>query len=544
MNQKLSQVLMKNMLVITISAVLSITGLLVMVVRSDINRLLEGETISTMGIIDKQIHNYFKHPVSEMTYIRDGLDNPGTSEKDIVHTYNTCALPDSSFHHLDVVDDKGTITAVMGGDVARIGFDLSKNTAYQSILNADKDHIIGGMKFDAVMEAPTLYIVMAYSQGYIIGYLDLAMISQIVDGVELRQGYIGIVDDSGKYIGHTNTNLVNERSVDPHFRKIIAGDLKTGSQVKYLGKDVILHFQKASVGKLYIFYYQGLEEYAQATNRMLGSAFVAVMFFLPIVILVILRITRNIRRSFDEMNVHINKIGEGDYSKEETKAYYEEFDNLLRAFIHMSEEVEGREKEISKLSGNLEENYYETVFLLAKAIEAKDTYTGNHCERVTEYALALGEALYLSQEDMRELRIGSALHDIGKISIPEAILNKPGRLTKEEFDIIKEHSRRGYDIIKDLSRMRGAKEVILYHHEKYDGSGYPTGLAGEDIPLLARIVMIADAYDAMVSNRSYRKCTMSMEVALAEIEGCAGTQFDPELAKLFCQLMRDNVKKL
>lgn len=537
MKRRLSSVLMRNIFITVIAVIFLITGLLIFVVRGGITSLLADETAGTMSIIDKQIHNYLDYPINEMKTVRERLENEHLAIEEVMALYNQYEHPLSNFHHMDIIDHEGMITAVIGGDITRIGFDLSNNPVYASIKGTNKDYLIGEMQFDALVEEPTLYVVMAYEEGFMVGYINLDLVSQIFDGVNLRENYIAIVDATGKYVSHTNVNLVNERSVDPNFRLIRSGDMINGEEVTYLGNDFILHYTEVGVANLYILYYQDVKEYNEATLNMIGTGMLVIIMILPIAVYLMIRISRNIRLSFEELKYQVDKISEGDYLREESHGHYEEFNDLLNAFLEMSDEVEGREEEISNLSAVLEENYYETVVLLAKAIEAKDTYTGNHCERVTEYSMALGKELNLNSDDMRELRFGATLHDIGKISIPEQILNKPGRLTNEEYDRIKEHSRNGYEIIKDLTRMRGAKEVILYHHEKYDGTGYPTGLRGKDIPILARIAMIADAYDAMVSERPYRKGSMTKEEGLMEIRKCAGSQFDPELAMVFCQLM-------
>jgi putative nucleotidyltransferase with HDIG domain len=178
------------------------------------------------------------------------------------------------------------------------------------------------------------------------------------------------------------------------------------------------------------------------------------------------------------------------------------------------------------------------VVLLAKAIEAKDNYTGNHCERVRDYAMLLGESYGLSSEDLIELKFGATLHDIGKLGISEDVLNKPGLFTQEEFEIIKSHSQIGFDIMEEMPMMVKAKQIILHHHERFDGYGYPYGLKGEEIPLLARIVSIADAFDAMTSLRPYRKNCMTKREGFDELRRHSGTQFDPEMIELFIEQVK------
>lgn len=173
-----------------------------------------------------------------------------------------------------------------------------------------------------------------------------------------------------------------------------------------------------------------------------------------------------------------------------------------------------------------------TMLSLAQTIELKDRYTRGHCDRVAKYALAIAGELNLSEETKRNIRYGSWLHDCGKIGIPETILNKKGRLTTEEFETIKNHTVWGADVAKQAQLSEVIVKIILHHHEKFDGTGYPSGISGEEIPLEARIVSIADCFDAMTSDRVYRKAN-SLGEGLEKISLMQNENFDPELVKLF-----------
>lgn len=173
---------------------------------------------------------------------------------------------------------------------------------------------------------------------------------------------------------------------------------------------------------------------------------------------------------------------------------------------------------------------------LAGTLDAKDKYTNGHSMRVAFYSTRLAEALGWSKEQISMLRYEALLHDIGKIGVPDAILNKPAKLSEMEFGLIKSHTIVGSDILKNMIAVPGACEVARYHHERYDGKGYPSGLSGTDIPLNARIVCIADAYDAMSSDRIYRKALSREKIRQELIDG-SGTQFDPELLNRFVEIM-------
>ena len=180
----------------------------------------------------------------------------------------------------------------------------------------------------------------------------------------------------------------------------------------------------------------------------------------------------------------------------------------------------------------------ETILSIARTVDAKDSNTSQHSFRVSEYSVAIAERLGYSAEKCENLRQMALLHDIGKIGIPDAILNKPGRLTDEEYEIMKSHVIKGGEILKDFTMIDNVSLGALYHHEKYDGTGYCHGLKGEEIPLDARIIGIADAFDAMTANRVYRK-QLDINVVIDELKRCSGTQFDPQLVEIMLSLIDD-----
>jgi HD-GYP domain-containing protein (c-di-GMP phosphodiesterase class II) len=176
-----------------------------------------------------------------------------------------------------------------------------------------------------------------------------------------------------------------------------------------------------------------------------------------------------------------------------------------------------------------------TLHALTSAIDAKDSYTHGHTERVANLTHMLAEQAGFDSETVERVYISGLLHDVGKIGVPESVLCKPGKLTDDEFDLIKMHPQIGARILQDIRHMEDLLPGVLYHHERWDGRGYPHGLAGEDIPLYGRLIGLADAFDAMTSTRTYRQA-MSLEDVLVEIRRCAGTQFDPDLAEIFLSL--------
>jgi HD-GYP domain-containing protein (c-di-GMP phosphodiesterase class II) len=190
----------------------------------------------------------------------------------------------------------------------------------------------------------------------------------------------------------------------------------------------------------------------------------------------------------------------------------------------------------SDLVRDLESFVISTTRSLVQAIEAKDIYTRGHSERVSRYCALIGDALALDEKSRKDLQWASILHDIGKIGTPEVILNKPGRLTEEEYALIKLHPAKGAEILTPIAQLRDALPAIASHHERFDGRGYPAGIAGARIPLLARVISVADTFDAITSSRAYRPAA-PREEALRVLDEVAGTQLDPEMVRVFKQAL-------
>ena len=200
------------------------------------------------------------------------------------------------------------------------------------------------------------------------------------------------------------------------------------------------------------------------------------------------------------------------------------------------EKVTEQTEELVKQQQKINDLFMQTVTALSEAVDAKDRYTSGHSKRVAEYSRMIAAALGKSREEQEEIYRAGLLHDVGKIRVPEEIINKAGKLTDEEFNTIKIHPVTGYHILSGISGSEQIAIAAKYHHERYDGTGYPNGLAGEQIPEIARILGVADSYDAMTSNRSYRK-GLPQDVVRAEIEKGRGTQFDPKIADIMLELM-------
>ncbi|MGI6035413.1 MAG: HD domain-containing phosphohydrolase [Limnochordia bacterium] len=239
--------------------------------------------------------------------------------------------------------------------------------------------------------------------------------------------------------------------------------------------------------------------------------------------LVALFVARSFSRSVRQLSTYATRIASGEFpTRMRIKSPLREFQTLKGS--------------LERMSFQLQDSYLETIEALVTALEQKDRYTQGHSLRVSNLAVIIGQEMNLSEEELNKLRLAAVLHDVGKIAIPEAILNKPGPLTRTEYEIVKLHPLKSTEIIKGISILQPIIPIIRHHHERPDGCGYPSGLTLRDIPLLTQILSVADAWDAMTSDRPYRRA-MSPEQALRVMKENRGTQFSPKVVNALVNVL-------
>lgn len=292
------------------------------------------------------------------------------------------------------------------------------------------------------------------------------------------------------------------------------------------------------------------------------SAGIFVLLFVGITV-----ISKLMVRDMEKLAQAVHRIGDGDlacrvdiHSKDEIGTLAVDFNNMVEALERQNqgileknleitqqyeeinslyEETQAMNEVLSDLSVQLQESYRMTILSLSNAIEANDNYTRGHCERVRDYALKLGNALGLSGDQLITLEYASLLHDVGKIGVSTETLNKCGHLSNDEFNEICKHPEMGYSIVVKVPFLKDCAEIILQHHERYDGTGYPKGLIGNNIRQASRMIAIADAFDAMTSVRPYRNLPLTEKEAIEQLESNVGTQFDPDLVRFFVKLVTE-----
>lgn len=227
----------------------------------------------------------------------------------------------------------------------------------------------------------------------------------------------------------------------------------------------------------------------------------------------------------------------------------DKFDQLLLLIesgiksVEQMRQIQSINAKLADTYRQLEQAYMESIQTIRYTVEAKDTYTRGHSDRVSEYSVLIGKKLGLSEDDLRRLKIGGLFHDVGKIGVPDNILQKNGKLSDDEYSEIKNHPTIGAHILSTASIFQDILPIVKYHHERYDGNGYPERLQGENIPYLARITAIADTFDAMTSKRVYRD-SIPIDYVIEEFKRCKGTQFDPQLDDLFVDILQNDYNSI
>ncbi len=227
----------------------------------------------------------------------------------------------------------------------------------------------------------------------------------------------------------------------------------------------------------------------------------------------------------------------------------DKFDQLL-LLIESGIKAISQMNMIKKINGELQDTYdklerayMESIQTLRYTVEAKDAYTRGHSDRVSEYSVLIGRYMGLTESDLKILHIGGLFHDVGKIGVPDSILLKTDKLTDDEYSEIKNHPTIGAHILSTATIFQDLIPIVKHHHEKYDGTGYPSKLAGDNIPFMARIAAVADTFDAMTSKRTYRNA-LPLDVVIAEIKRCSGTQFDPKVADVFLDILNNHYDEI
>jgi HD-GYP domain-containing protein (c-di-GMP phosphodiesterase class II) len=409
--------------------------------------------------------------------------------------------------------------------------------------------ITGTFQYVSALNQPAVVIaVPVIDKDKVIGVVEgLVSLRRITDRIrEEGRGDVTafLVDRNGRVLIHSEPS-VEVRHPDFSSLKIVQefekapmrltesyDDTRGGQPVKMLGTVAPVNRPDwgVVVQKPESMAFASVDRMVRATKEFGGIA-------LALAILVAVVFASGIARPIRMLAARSREIANGNYEQRVDVKAHNEIGDLADNFNIMSTAIEQSIEQLKKAAHENNLLFINAVRMLAAAIDAKDPYTRGHSERVARYSIAIGKNLTLSDKEMRNLRISALLHDVGKIGIDDRILRKPGALNDDEFEVMKQHPAKGAAIMSGVAQLIDIIPGMKYHHEKWSGGGYPDGLQGEQIPMQARIVSIADTFDAMTTNRPYQKA-MELAYVVEKIKSFAGTRFDPRVVEAFAQAVK------
>ena len=509
MFKKLNNTVIKR-LVTTILSIFVLMSLMLVYIftsfyRSSVDNIME-LGVSNMNSQATMIENYINKGWDILVVTADTVNY--MLENDLSNEYIISFLEEETNKVQNEVDSNFTgIYGYIDGEyidgsgwIPPEGYKPKERVWYTTALEADGNAVIVAPYLDAQTNTIMISISELLSDGESVLSLDIALneVQSITKSMTMNdKGYGFIMDKTGLVVAHIDENEKGKIYPENDEQRIMVDNIIKGDNEHFSisldGKQSTV-FSKQIVDDWYVVIVaDNTKLLMELRKQLLICILVSALVFTVIVIYAAV-FARNIVRS-------------------------------------QRKERESREK-LDRVNMNI-------IRSLAYTIDAKDRYTSGHSQRVAEYSLEIAKRMNKSDEDQKIIYYAGLLHDVGKIRVPEAVINKPGKLSDEEFDQIRIHPVSGYHILKDIHDDERIGYGAKYHHERYDGTGYPNGLAGKNIPEIARIIGVADAYDAMASNRSYRKA-LSQDIVRSEIEKGKGRQFDPEIADIMLKMIDED----
>jgi len=391
------------------------------------------------------------------------------------------------------------------------------------------------------------YSVPFYRDGKFAGIttvdISLEKMADEIKKIKIRYtGYVFVINKKGEYLTFPDKKKIMKSSVFD-FDKNFAGKITSGrsgfinSRDPFLEKDSWIAFYPIKPTNYILGVVHPEEEVMQPIYSLRGKAIFIGSLGLLLLMIVIIFLSRSITTPISNLVKGVKEVAGGDldYKFYVGSNTYEVVD-LETSISKMIENIKEYIKNLNKANKEKEKLFVSSIRSLANAIEARDAYTRGHSERVTAYSVRIARGMNLDKTEIERIRYAALLHDIGKIKIPQDVLNKPGRLTEEEYGVMKEHPVFGAKILEPVEEFGEILPYLYHHHERFDRRGYPDGLGGKDIPLASRILAVADTFDAMTSDRPYRNA-LPMKIAIQELEKNAGTQLDPEIVQIFVTII-------
>ncbi|MCY6484977.1 HD domain-containing protein [Clostridium aestuarii] len=542
---------------------------------------IEDSEKNISNVMINDVHQKIERIISVSNFILDIESKKYSYEEKNSLIQNTITMENDILGVL-ILDKKGIVTNAFSRELK------NSYSEFKDINFKSSDFIgidfSGKEYYKQVIKTKKIYITKPYVQ-YLTGKLSLNIVSPIIKNNNIEGMNVILVNpeiiqnkklkDIEYYITKGNGNIIFKSLNDDKYIESSI-DMHTIERLKKKDVSIILYknhiknkymvstIMKIDIADIYI-----IVEYDIFGNKDFWVALLGTLIFYALLIIIITFIhsakaSNNISNEISIFSNVVGRIASGDYYINCLEKYnYKETNDIIESLSNMANKINEREQElqayneelraandeinsmlstISKNEKMKKDQYKQIMWTLLNLIEIKDKYTAGHSKNVTYYTKKIAERMNLEhnyQIDVDKVDDGAMLHDIGKISINENLLNKPGKLTDEEFEIIKTHTEKGYYALKDIENLKEEREMVKHHHERYDGCGYPDGLKGKEIPLGARIIAVADSFDAMVSDRPYRK-GMSLNKALEQLENNKGTQFDADVVDVFLSIIKEN----
>ncbi len=435
-------------------------------------------------------------------------------------------------------------------EIEKLGADAISNLSKDEIIFGEPRKLTDGGEIVTTISAPV--IVENKISAAIVAIVSLKEMAQIMSGAKAvgeaelwKAGLpiVFVVDENGNAVFHPDTQVIQNRKNFSNL-KIVQEWQHSNRQIQsalvpfsaeYDGQnyEMIGAFSTANFGnnlKFGVIAMQDEEKALASVGEMRRQIWFISIVFTIIALILGSFLARQLTAPLMKLVFVAQKIAAGDLSERVETKSLTEIGTLGETFNLMSGKLEEHIANLAKAAEDNRQLFVGTVKALAAAIDGKDHYTRGHSERVSRISVAIGQRLGLGEEEVETLRISALLHDIGKIAVNDAILNKPTALTNEEFEIMKTHPKAGYKILKNIPAMKNYLPGLYMHHEMVNGAGYPQGLKGEEIPLQAKIISVADTFDAMTIDRPYQK-GMELNAALDRIKDFVGTRYDENVVR-------------
>ncbi len=529
-----------------------VVGLLLAQQNRDYLRTLEKQYLARQAAgLASEISLFFAAHRTQLESTARALEaGPPVDQDSAEALLQAIARRDPTFLHLQIVNRNGA-----GAYVRTRVLSADAESAIQTVIDAvDKQVMEGGTPTSELhVRVPSLrsgVAVLAYplrsssgeQWGVLDGVVDLGALESRLTDYALGGLLVSIIDGDGDTVVSSRTDFVGRSlAASPLVHDFLRKPLRL-TQVYPHPLDNVVGEVLGSVSPI------AWPAWGVVVERPLAQAFATVraMQTRTLVVTLIaallalgigLALGRRLLRPIQTLAGVTTQVAEGNLAVRADVRGRDEIARLAGNFNHMAGNVEALVRRLKHALRQNQELFLETIRTLAAAIDAKDPYTRGHSERVSSYSMAVARHLGMSQDEVFTIRIAAILHDVGKLGIKDKILNKPGGLTDQEYETMKQHPAIGAQIMAQISMLKDIIPGIRNHHETWDGTGYPDALAGEQIPMVARIVCVADTFDAMTTTRPYQRA-MPAEHVMAKMRAMAGTRFDPEVVDAFSAAVR------